>query len=138
MKVSLDLARDLPKVRKQLPAVLANQRGFCEYSGPCVVGAMMPKRARPYMDSPDDTFDVEDTYIGTLIKHGLVKVPANQKRDFVALQKAFDSKDEERFLRALKRVEGKYLASGTEAGTGKTVGLDPKGDGPTAESGDAQ
>ena len=30
------------------------------------------------------------------------------------------------------------LASGTEAGTGETEGLDPKGDGPTAEGGDAQ
>lgn len=102
--IELDLRRDLPLVRKQYGKVLAAFRtGSCNYTAPCVVGAMVPQRNRSRLQCE------ADSRIGVLIGKGLVCVPQGQRADFTRLQKAFDDGTQERFEAVLQRVEAKYL-----------------------------
>lgn len=108
--VKLDLARDLPKVRKQYSQVSdALSRCRCDYTAPCVVGAMVPAAKREILENLD-LGNGGDTSIGYLIQKGAVAVPAGQRRDFTSLQRAFDRGERDNFERVLKRVENKYLA----------------------------
>lgn len=109
MAIELDLRRDLPKVREQFSEVLKAQRyGSCDYTAPCVVGAMIPPDKRAGIQdlrlSPDG-----NTAIGFLIGKKVIVVPEGQRRDFTRLQKAFDEADTDKFQRTLAAVEAKYL-----------------------------
>ncbi len=105
--LQLDLSRDLPKVREQFGAVIqAQQTGWCEYSGPCVIGAMVPPHMRSYLDNPIGT---ENATIGGLIRAKLVSVPSDQTQAFRRLQRSFDSGDQKRLERSLRHYERKYL-----------------------------
>lgn len=110
--VELDLRRDLPKVVEALPALIASmERGnqACEYAAPCVIGAMVPQARRHDLDNAETGSD--DTYIGTLVRDGIVSVPTGQIADFVSLQRAFDSLDAARLRRVLSRVRAKYRSA---------------------------
>jgi hypothetical protein len=121
MAVTLDLRRDLPKVSRQLEKVLDAQKGrVCEYTAPCVIGAMVPKGKRLALEYPAD-FDEDATDIATLIRLGLVEVPAEQRREIIELQATFDKGTPDQLLRKLARLGRKYAAQGIEAGTGETT-----------------
>lgn len=108
--VRIDLRKDLPKARKVLPALLARiEDQKCEYTAPCVVGAMIPPSRRAFLEVGVSTGSMRgSTNIGDLIDAGLAVVPVGQKRDLVSLQKAYDSGEEKTFLRTFARVEKKY------------------------------
>lgn len=111
MAIQLDLRRDLPKVRKQWRAVTkALSTNLCDYTAPCVVGAMVPKNRRQTLE-----YATGDTSIDRLIDKGVVAVPVGQRRDFKRLQKAFDGADLGHFERTLAAVEQKYLAAQVSA-----------------------
>lgn len=103
--VSLDLRRDLPKVRRQFKKLLTVlPQKSCKYAAPCVIGAMVPPAKRRLLDEVGAA-----PSIGSLINQRFVAVPLEQERDFTRLQDAFDPGDQEGFERELARVEAKYL-----------------------------
>lgn len=109
MAVRLDLRRDLPKVRKQWDRVSKAQKTrICDYTAPCVVGAMVSPRKRAELENAW-AVGMDGTGIDTLIQFGFVVAPGEQRRDIKALQEAFDSGDRARFTRKLRAVEKKYL-----------------------------
>jgi hypothetical protein len=99
--IEIDLRRDLPKVREQLEAILPNI-GACLYSAPCAIGAMLSERDRKRLAGRE----ADETAIDF---HRTIHLPADQLRDAVKLQWAFDSGDVGRFRETLAALEAKYL-----------------------------
>lgn len=109
---AIDLRRDLPKVRAQLPAVLKAQEAFhCDYTAPCVIGAMVPPGKRKKLQGQENALPWGDTTASNLLKLRLLDAPSDQRRNIVSLQNAFDSGDQKRFLAALDRAERKWLSA---------------------------
>ncbi len=110
MAIQLDMRTGLPKARAALPDVLNAQMLLrCDYTAPCVVGAMLTPQERitlEYKMFNEDGYD-----IGSFIRAGDVQIPKGQKADFVALQEAFDGGDQGKLVRKLEALEVKYAAT---------------------------
>lgn len=114
MTVVLDLRRDLPKVRKQWNKVSTAQlQRVCEYTAPCVVGAMVNPRKRKDLEYADTREG--NSSIGVLVREGFVKVPPEQLRYLIRLQEAFDGGKPADLEEALRKAEQKYLPASGDA-----------------------
>jgi hypothetical protein len=111
MAAIIDLRKDLPKVRAQYARVLkALETQACDYTAPCVIGAMVNPKKRRQLQDAENLFDTNDSMVGTLLNKGLLRAPREQHRDLTTLQSSFDSGDRAHFERTLASIEKKYLA----------------------------
>jgi hypothetical protein len=93
----IDLRTGLPKARAVFDTLVP---GRCTYSAPCVIGAMVSEGARRELD------DAPWSTIGVLILGGVLAAPADQARDMVRLQIAFDYDRD--FPQIFAELEAKY------------------------------
>jgi hypothetical protein len=90
----------LLKVRKHYKKLLELlPESKCDYTAPCVVGAMLTPKQRANMHGT----------VGSLIRVGDIVVPDGQADDLDELQFAYDKADLLTFERLLGRLEKKYL-----------------------------
>lgn len=102
---TIDLTRDLPKVREQWDALMqALPAKKCFYAAPCVIGAMVPVELRAKLDRLADGDGVTE-----VLKQGWLAAPAKQRLDISRLQIAFDNGRLVEFESKLAEVEAKYL-----------------------------
>jgi len=100
--IPLDLTRDLVKVDLKHAATAFG----CKCTAPCAVGAMMTLEQRQHLAD----IDLDSRGVIHCIEVGEITVPADQLHDFVALQDAFDGRDDKFFAEILGNLKEKYLA----------------------------
>ena len=88
-------------LRDLTPEKLAKCRphmGLCEYSSPCVIGALAPKSERGRMDADGGS-------IGWLLRRGVLTMPKDQQHDAIQIQYSFDRRD----WYAVERIAAKWM-----------------------------
>ena len=131
MAAVINLRRDLPKVLADLDGIL-ERVGDCEYQAPCVIGVMMNPRKRKLCDEIEYRTFARDSKIETLIDLGEVRVPADQRADVIAMQRAFDKPDALELRRLIEEAQRKYLAPCDRDGRGE-AGQTPEAAGPVGQ-----
>lgn len=110
MNIKLDLKTDLPKLRAAFDAgqlqcqqAAFKPGSFCNYSGPCAVGAML---------SPDERVDLDVRHsndsVRSLTFDGVVDAPEEQHGDLARLQRLHDKGMVRHLGDFLSNLEDKY------------------------------
>lgn len=107
--IQLDLKTALPKIREAWDTGrLQAGTQACRYSAPCAVGAALtPDQLNQLVAA-----DYDRSAIDTLVRDGIVEVPAEQVSDFVRLQMHFDGDLAPEFEGLLARLEHQYGVGG--------------------------